>query len=119
MIGTTVYCIPISVTALPFCAVYRPGLPASASALPIPGSGMAARMAPMKSFGLLARAGALVKEQAFPEARGAFAIFYEGGVSAIELPTFLDRELPDWLATIDPVNLPALKNAEICGRANI
>jgi hypothetical protein len=73
----------------------------------------------MKSFGLLARAGALVKEQALPEAREAFAIFSEGGVSAIELRTFLDRELPDWLATIDPVNLPALKNAEICGRANI
>jgi len=28
------------------------------------------------------------------------------------LRAFLDRELPDWLATIDPVNAPALKNAE-------
>src|SRR5262249_49674702 len=36
----------------------------------------------------------------------------EGGVSAIELRGFLDRELPDWLVTIDPVNVPALKNAE-------
>jgi len=32
--------------------------------------------------------------------------------SGIELRAFLDRELPDWLATVDPVNAPALKNAE-------
>jgi len=57
-------------------------------------------------------AGAIVKDRAFPQAREAFAVFSEGGVSAIELRAFLDRELPDWLATIDPVNAPALKNAE-------
>src|SRR5262245_51821658 len=60
----------------------------------------------------LARAGAVVKEKPLPEAREAYAVFSEGGVSAIELRAFLDRELPDWLATIDPVNVPALKNAE-------
>jgi aspartyl-tRNA(Asn)/glutamyl-tRNA(Gln) amidotransferase subunit A len=60
----------------------------------------------------LARAGAIVTETSLPEAREAFAVFAEGGVSAIELRSFLDRELPDWLATIDPVNAPALKNAE-------
>ena len=60
----------------------------------------------------LAAAGAVVREQPFPEAREAFAVFSEGGVSAIELRAFLDRELPDWLKTIDPVNAPALKNAE-------
>jgi aspartyl-tRNA(Asn)/glutamyl-tRNA(Gln) amidotransferase subunit A len=60
----------------------------------------------------LARAGAVVKETPLPEAREAFAVFSEGGVSAIELRAFLDRELPDWLNTIDPVNAPALKNAE-------
>src|SRR5262245_1600500 len=60
---------------------------------------------------LLARAGAVVKEATLPEARDAFAIFGEGGFSAVELRSFLDRELPDWLATIDPVNVPALKNA--------
>jgi aspartyl-tRNA(Asn)/glutamyl-tRNA(Gln) amidotransferase subunit A len=59
----------------------------------------------------LAGAGAVVKEHSFPEAREAFAVFVEGGFSAIELRAFLDRELPDWLATIDPVNAPALKNA--------
>jgi aspartyl-tRNA(Asn)/glutamyl-tRNA(Gln) amidotransferase subunit A len=60
----------------------------------------------------LARAGARVKQAPLPEAREAFAVFAEGGVSGIELRAFLDRELPDWLATIDPVNAPALKNAE-------
>src|SRR5262249_29764289 len=60
----------------------------------------------------LARAGAVLTEKPLPEAREAFAVFSEGGVSAIELRAFLDRELPDWLATIDPVNVPALKNAE-------
>jgi aspartyl-tRNA(Asn)/glutamyl-tRNA(Gln) amidotransferase subunit A len=60
----------------------------------------------------LVRAGVVVKEKPLPEAREAFAVFSEGGVSAIELRAFLDRELPDWLTTIDPVNAPALKNAE-------
>jgi aspartyl-tRNA(Asn)/glutamyl-tRNA(Gln) amidotransferase subunit A len=60
----------------------------------------------------LAPAGAVLKEKPFPEAREAYAVFSEGGVSAIELRAFLDCELPDWLATIDPVNAPALKNAE-------
>jgi aspartyl-tRNA(Asn)/glutamyl-tRNA(Gln) amidotransferase subunit A len=60
----------------------------------------------------LARAGAVLKETPLPEAREAYAIFSEGGVSAIELRAFLDHELPDWLATIDPVNAPALKSAE-------
>jgi aspartyl-tRNA(Asn)/glutamyl-tRNA(Gln) amidotransferase subunit A len=60
----------------------------------------------------LARAGAVVKEAPLPEARDVYAIYAEGGISAIELRAFLDRELPDWLATIDPVNAPALRNAE-------
>ena len=60
----------------------------------------------------LARAGAVVVDSALPEAQEAFAVFSEGGVSAIELRAFLDRELPDWLASVDPVNGPALKNAE-------
>ena len=71
------------------------------------------------AIGSLARAGAVVKEKPLPEAREAFAVFVEGGVSAIELRAFLDHELPDWLATIDPVNVPALKNAENFWRANI
>jgi aspartyl-tRNA(Asn)/glutamyl-tRNA(Gln) amidotransferase subunit A len=60
----------------------------------------------------LARAGAVLVDKSLPEAAEAVAVFGEGGVSAIELRAFLDRELPDWLATIDPVNAPRLKNAE-------
>ena len=60
----------------------------------------------------LARAGAVVVDAPLPEAREAVAVFGEGGVSAIELRAFLDGELPEWLSTIDPVNAPALKNAE-------
>ena len=65
-----------------------------------------------RALDTLARAGAIVKETPLPEARDAFAIYAEGGISAIELRAFLDRELPGWLATIDPVNAPALLNAE-------
>ncbi len=61
----------------------------------------------------LARAGAVLKETPIPEAREAYTVFSEGGVSAIELRAFLDRELPDWLKTIDPVNAPALQKAEM------
>jgi aspartyl-tRNA(Asn)/glutamyl-tRNA(Gln) amidotransferase subunit A len=60
----------------------------------------------------LGRAGAVVTEKSLPEAQEAFAVFSEGGVSGIELRAFLDRELPDWLATIDPVNAPAVNGAE-------
>ena len=60
----------------------------------------------------LGRAGAVLKDKRLPEGGDAFAIFAEGGVSAIELRAFLDRELPDWLAVIDPVNACAVKNAE-------
>lgn len=59
----------------------------------------------------LARAGARVTERSLPEAQEAFAVFCEGGTSAIELRAFLERELPDWIATIDPVNALALERA--------
>jgi aspartyl-tRNA(Asn)/glutamyl-tRNA(Gln) amidotransferase subunit A len=59
----------------------------------------------------LARAGAVVKEAPLPEAQEAFAVFCEGGVSAIELRAFLDHALPDWIATIDPVNALPVKAA--------
>jgi aspartyl-tRNA(Asn)/glutamyl-tRNA(Gln) amidotransferase subunit A len=60
----------------------------------------------------LGRAGARLGEATLPEAQEAFAVFAEGGVSGIELRALLDQDLPDWLATIDPVNAPALKGAE-------
>jgi len=46
----------------------------------------------------LVRAGAIAREFTLPEAEAAYAVFLEGGLSAIELRSFLDQELPDWLA---------------------
>ncbi len=60
----------------------------------------------------LSRAGAQIKQAKLREAHDAYGVFCEGGVSGIELRAMLDRDLPDWIATIDPVNAPALKGAE-------
>ena len=60
----------------------------------------------------LMRAGAVAQDFALPEAEGAYAVFLEGGLSAIELHSFLDRELPDWLPQLDPVITPAGHAAE-------
>jgi aspartyl-tRNA(Asn)/glutamyl-tRNA(Gln) amidotransferase subunit A len=47
-----------------------------------------------------------------PEADAAYAVFLEGGLSAIELRSFLDAQLPEWLAQLDPVIARAVRNAE-------
>jgi aspartyl-tRNA(Asn)/glutamyl-tRNA(Gln) amidotransferase subunit A len=60
----------------------------------------------------LARAGAVTREFTLPEAEAAYTLFLQGSLSAIELRSFLDRELPDWLAQLDPVIAPAVRNAE-------
>jgi aspartyl-tRNA(Asn)/glutamyl-tRNA(Gln) amidotransferase subunit A len=60
----------------------------------------------------LARAGAVTREFTLPEAEAAYTLFLQGSLSAIELRSFLDRELPDWLAQLDPVITPALRDAE-------
>lgn len=60
----------------------------------------------------LVRAGAVALDFALPEAEGAYAVFLEGGLSAIELRSFLDRELPDWLPQLDPIIAPAVRAAE-------
>jgi aspartyl-tRNA(Asn)/glutamyl-tRNA(Gln) amidotransferase subunit A len=60
----------------------------------------------------LVRAGAIAREFILPEAEAAYAVFLEGGLSAVELRSFLDRELPDWLGQLDPVIAPAVRNAE-------
>jgi aspartyl-tRNA(Asn)/glutamyl-tRNA(Gln) amidotransferase subunit A len=60
----------------------------------------------------LVRAGAVACDLTLPEAVGAYDVFLEGGLSAIELRSFLDRELPDWLAGLDPVIAPAVRNAQ-------
>lgn len=51
----------------------------------------------------LVQAGAVAREFTLPEAEAGCAVFLEGGLSAIELRNFLDRELPDWLDQLDPV----------------
>jgi aspartyl-tRNA(Asn)/glutamyl-tRNA(Gln) amidotransferase subunit A len=53
----------------------------------------------------------VAREVTLPEAAEAYAVFLEGGLSAMELRNFLDRELPDWLAELDPVIAPAVRNA--------
>jgi len=60
----------------------------------------------------LVQNGAVAREFALPEAETGYAVFLEGGLSAIELRSFLDRELPDWLDQLDPVIAPAVRNAE-------
>jgi aspartyl-tRNA(Asn)/glutamyl-tRNA(Gln) amidotransferase subunit A len=60
----------------------------------------------------LVRVGAIAREFTLPEAEAAYAVFLQGSISAIELRSFLEQELPDWLAQLDPVIAPALCNAE-------
>ena len=60
----------------------------------------------------LVRAGAVACEFELPEAEAAYDVFLAGGLSAIELRSFLDRELPEWLNQLDPVIAPAIRSAE-------
>ena len=60
----------------------------------------------------LGRAGAETLEFVLPEAEAAYAVFMQGSLSAVELRSFLDLELPGWLAQFDPVIAPAVRNAE-------
>jgi aspartyl-tRNA(Asn)/glutamyl-tRNA(Gln) amidotransferase subunit A len=60
----------------------------------------------------LVRAGAVTRDFTLPEAEAAYGVFLDGGLSAIELRSFLDRELPEWLDQLDPVIAPAVRNAE-------
>jgi aspartyl-tRNA(Asn)/glutamyl-tRNA(Gln) amidotransferase subunit A len=59
----------------------------------------------------LAREGAVLREMPMPAAAEAYAVFLEGGVSAIELRSFLDQELPDWLVQLDPIMASAVQGA--------
>jgi aspartyl-tRNA(Asn)/glutamyl-tRNA(Gln) amidotransferase subunit A len=60
----------------------------------------------------LAKTGAVLIQAPLPEAVEAYEVFLEGGLSAIELRGFLDRELPDWLGQLDPIMAPAVRGAE-------
>ena len=57
----------------------------------------------------LVQAGAIAHKFILPEADASYAVFLEGGLSAIELRIFLDQELPDWLGQLDPVIAPAVR----------
>src|SRR3984957_2206296 len=73
-----------------------------------PGIAEAARSA----IDALDREGAGLRSMTLPEAAGAYAVFLEGGVSAIELRSFLDQELPEWLTQLDPIMAPAVHGGE-------
>jgi len=66
----------------------------------------------------LAGAGAVTRDFTLPEVEAAYAVFLEGGLSAIELRSFLDGHLPEWLAQLDPVIAPAVRNAETLSAKN-
>ena len=65
-----------------------------------------------EALSALAGAGAITRDFTLPEMEAAYAVFLEGGLSAIELRSFLDAHLPQWLAQLDPVIAPAVRNAE-------
>src|SRR5262244_2718969 len=60
----------------------------------------------------LVNAGARPRDLILPETEAAYGVFLAGGLSAIELRSFLDRELPQWLDQLDPVIAPAVRSAE-------
>jgi aspartyl-tRNA(Asn)/glutamyl-tRNA(Gln) amidotransferase subunit A len=60
----------------------------------------------------LVGAGAVTRDFILPDAEAAYAVFLEGGLSAIELRSFLDAQLPAWLAQLDPVIASAVQSAE-------
>jgi aspartyl-tRNA(Asn)/glutamyl-tRNA(Gln) amidotransferase subunit A len=60
----------------------------------------------------LVRDGAVARDFTLPEAEAVYGVFLDDGLSAIELRSFFDRELPEWLDQLDPVMAPAVRNAE-------
>jgi aspartyl-tRNA(Asn)/glutamyl-tRNA(Gln) amidotransferase subunit A len=60
----------------------------------------------------LSREGAVLRPMTLPEATEAYAVFLEGGLSAVELRSFLDQELPEWLDQLDPIMASAVRGAE-------
>ena len=60
----------------------------------------------------LASEGAVLRPLTLPEATEAYAVFLEGGLSAVELRSFLDQELPEWLDQLDPIMASAVRGAE-------
>src|SRR6201987_3729012 len=65
----------------------------------------------------LVRAGAVAGEFKLPEAEAAYDVFLAGGLSAVELRSFLDRELPEWLRHPPPGGGPRARKAPGPGAA--
>jgi aspartyl-tRNA(Asn)/glutamyl-tRNA(Gln) amidotransferase subunit A len=65
-----------------------------------------------QAVGALVNGGAVARDLTLPEAEAAYGVFLAGGLSAVELRSFLDRELPEWLDQLDPLIAPAVRNAE-------
>jgi aspartyl-tRNA(Asn)/glutamyl-tRNA(Gln) amidotransferase subunit A len=59
----------------------------------------------------LERAGARLQDHRVPAVAEGVAVFREGGISGCELAGFLKAELPEWIATLDPLNAPVVANA--------
>jgi aspartyl-tRNA(Asn)/glutamyl-tRNA(Gln) amidotransferase subunit A len=55
--------------------------------------------------------GAVLYPTTLPEVAEAYAVFLEGGLSAAELRSFLDQELPEWLDQLDPIMASAVRGA--------
>ncbi len=68
--------------------------------------------AAQEAVAALVRGGAVARDFTLPEAEAAYGVFLDGGLSSIELRSFLDRELPEWIDQLDPVIAPAVRNAE-------
>jgi aspartyl-tRNA(Asn)/glutamyl-tRNA(Gln) amidotransferase subunit A len=51
----------------------------------------------------LARGGARLCEAPFPEAAESIALFRHGGPVSAECDAFVERELPEWRASLDPI----------------
>jgi aspartyl-tRNA(Asn)/glutamyl-tRNA(Gln) amidotransferase subunit A len=61
---------------------------------------------------MLASEGAVLRPMTLPEATETYAVFLEGGLSAVELRSFLDLELPEWLDQLDPIMASAVRGGE-------
>jgi aspartyl-tRNA(Asn)/glutamyl-tRNA(Gln) amidotransferase subunit A len=50
-----------------------------------------------------------LRERPVPEMAAAYQIFLDGGLSGIELRSFLDHQLPPWLPELDPIIEPVVR----------
>ena len=63
-------------------------------------------------------AGARVLDHRVPAVKDGIAVFREGGISGCELAGILKAELPEWIATLDPLNAPVVGAAAAVASAD-